>query len=236
MDPMGCEIFHSPGRAWFFLQRHPLIEKVHQEGIAFMDPRKHRGNQRQSLDVMIWVVTVVFFFRFSEPIFDQNQKKKLTSMDIPGSWRYVICLPFGGFVLGKKAHFFHTLGRSRYVFALLKRLNMKDFSCHVGEITRGYFDVFGWCVSTCQNAATQDCAECVTAASSVTRQERWKKQQIESPLWKGKAFATSIWVFPKMVGFPPKSSILIGFSYQLIYPDAQCMVYLPTFTPKTTQM
>ena len=64
-------------------------------------------------------------------------------MDIPGSSRYVICLPFGGFVVGEKEHFFHTLGRSRYVFALLKRLNMKDFSCHVGEITRGYFDVFG---------------------------------------------------------------------------------------------
>ena len=42
----------------------------------------------------------------------------------------------------------------------------------------------------------------------------WVPSSVQSHPLKGEAlgFQPSIWVFPKMVGFPPKSSTLIGFS------------------------
>ena len=121
----------------FFYKASP-----HREGAprrhCLYGPKKTPGNKGRNGCHNLGVTWC--FRQVTKPIFDQNQKK-VNIHEYTGTSRYVTFLPFGEFVLGKKAQMLHTLtlGRSRYVSALLKRLKLKDFSCHVGEVTRGIF-------------------------------------------------------------------------------------------------
>lgn len=116
----------------FFKKRHPLIEKVHQEGIAFMDPTKTPGetNPQKRMENNFGGHLVVFFFRFFKPNFGSEKKVNIHGY----TWIFQIC---------NMSAFWWVCcwwkGTIEKVSALLKRLNMKDFSCHVGEVTRGIF-------------------------------------------------------------------------------------------------
>ena len=53
----------------------------------------------------------------------------------------------------------------------------------------------------------------------------WSETTKQNPIQRSSEFA-----------FAPYTFELDNYNELLLSPDAQCMVYLPTFTPKTTQM